>query len=92
MIHEPTNDPEPQTLRLTQVTVERVRNLGNYENARFAATATVDPGDDPAAVAAALRAFVEAQLGLTPRPTPVVPAPAQLGVTPPDDDDDEIPF
>ena len=26
MIPEPTNDPEPKTLRITQVTVERVRN------------------------------------------------------------------
>ena len=94
MIPEPTNDPEPKTLRITQVTVERVRNLGNYENTRFAATAPVAAGDDPAAVADALRAFVAAQLGLTPRPapTPSVPAPAKRGVTPPDDDDDAMPF
>jgi len=96
MTPEPTNDPEPRPLRITQVTVERVRNLGNYENTRFAATAPVDAGDDPAAVADALRAFVEAQLGLKPRPAPapipVAPAPARMAVPPGEDDDDDIPF
>jgi len=91
---DPTHDPEPQTLRLTQVTVERVRNLGNYENTRFAATAAVDAGDDPAAVADALRSFVAAQLGLKPRPVPapVAPAPARPVAPADDDDDDDIPF
>jgi len=84
---EPTNDPEPRPLRITQVTIERVVNLGNYENTRFAATAPVDAGDDPAAVADALRAFVETQLGLKPRPAPARPA-----VPPGADDDDDIPF
>ena len=94
---DPPTDPvdcPPPALQITQLTVERVRNLGNYENTRFAATAPVAAGDDPAAVADALRAFVAAQLGLTPRPapTPVVPAPAKRGVAPPDDDDNDIPF
>jgi len=90
---DPGDDPPPTTLRITEVTVERVRNLGNYENTRFAATAAVDAGDDPAAVAAALRAFVAAQLGLKPRPVPAPAVPsAGAPPAPPAPDDDDIPF
>jgi len=94
---DPPTDPvdcPPPPLRITQLTVERVVNLGNYENTRLAATATVAAGDDPATVADALRAFVAAQLGLTPRPAPPpsVPAPARRVGAPPDDDDDAMPF
>lgn len=44
---------------ITQVTVERLYNLGNYENIRLAATATVEDGQTEAAFAEA-RAAVEA--------------------------------
>ena len=44
---------------ITQVTVERLYNLGNYENIRLAATATVEEGQTEAAFAEA-RAAVEA--------------------------------
>jgi len=70
-------------VRITQVTVERVRHLGTYENSRRAATAAVDAGDNLAAVAAALRAFVAAQLGLQPRPVPAPTVPSATGLGPP---------
>ena len=38
---------------ITQVTVERLYNLGNYENIRLAATATVEEGQVEAAFAEA---------------------------------------
>lgn len=44
---------------IKEVTVERLYNLGNYENIRLAATATVESGEDQEAFAEA-RAAVEA--------------------------------
>jgi hypothetical protein len=47
-------------MAITQVIYERVFNLGNYENHRISATATVENGDHVAAFALA-RSAVEAQ-------------------------------
>jgi hypothetical protein len=47
-------------MAITQVTYERVFNLGNYENHRISATATVENDDHVAAFAMA-RSAVEAQ-------------------------------
>jgi len=46
---------------VTSVTVRRLWNLDNYENVVVEATATVNPGEDAAAVCIELRAWVEAQ-------------------------------
>lgn len=44
---------------ITQITYARLWNLGNYENERFEATATVGEGEDPAVVLREVKAFVE---------------------------------
>lgn len=54
-------------MRISEITHERVRNLGNYESARVALTAILDEDDDPRAVFAALK--VEAKKMLFPEKT-----------------------
>ena len=61
--------PVPPPLHITQVSVGRVLNLGNYENRRCDATALVGEHDDPAAIVTALIAFVGGQLGVAAYPS-----------------------
>lgn len=53
--------PVLPTSRITQVTYRRLHALGNYENETIEATATVDPGQDPDEVLAALKTWVRIQ-------------------------------
>lgn len=50
-------------MKITTVRYERLRSFGNYENETVAATAQVEDGETPESALAALRQWVEAQLG-----------------------------
>lgn len=58
--------PKPKTLAITSVRYERVKNLGNYESQRFAAEATVNPGEDATLISRRLIEWVDEQLMVGP--------------------------
>lgn len=49
-------------MKITSISYQSVKNLGNYESERLEATATVEEGEDPALLIKNLRKFVHAQL------------------------------
>lgn len=49
-------------MKITAVTVRRLKTLGNYNNIAIEATAVVEEGQDPAAVRAELDRWVEGQV------------------------------
>ncbi|MGV0102337.1 hypothetical protein NSTCB13_06130 [Nostoc sp. DSM 114160] len=55
-------------MKIETITYKRVKNLGNFENETFQATATLDEGDDPVSEARHLMRFVNCQL-FAPYPT-----------------------
>jgi len=54
-------------MKVTKITVERVVNLGDFENERLAVTVVVEEGDSPAAVVMNARKFINDQQKLLPR-------------------------
>lgn len=50
------------TMQIKEITYERINNLGNYENERIAATAQLEPGEDPEEKIIELKYFVEKSL------------------------------
>ena len=73
-------------MKITEIGVTKVKNLGNYENLRLEVTATVEEGETPAVVAQHLHEWVTIELAQMERRhrAPHSPTPA--------DDPDEIPF
>ncbi|BAY78680.1 hypothetical protein NIES25_51840 [Nostoc linckia NIES-25] len=58
-------------MKIETITYKRVKNLGNFENETFQATATIEEGDDPAIEAKHLMSFVSGQLyGAVRNPAP----------------------
>lgn len=53
-------------MQIITIHYERLVNLGNYENEKFAVDVAVGEGDDPAQVAAEAKRFVERCLGIAP--------------------------
>lgn len=49
-------------MKITTITIQKVKNLGNYENVRVDVTATVEEGDTPSMVAQRLHEWVTNQL------------------------------
>ncbi|KJH72941.1 hypothetical protein UH38_05255 [Aliterella atlantica CENA595] len=49
-------------MKITSISYQAVRNLGNYESERLEATAEVALGDDPIETVRSLRLFVHEQL------------------------------
>jgi hypothetical protein len=49
-------------VKITTITIQKVKNLGNYENVRVDVTATVEEGDTPSMVAQRLHEWVTNQL------------------------------
>ena len=49
-------------MKISSISYQAVKNLGNYESERLEATATVEEGEDPALLIKNLRKFVHAQL------------------------------
>jgi small-conductance mechanosensitive channel len=49
-------------LKITQVSVRRLKNLGNYENETLEVTAQLDDHEDPINAIQALKIFVKEQL------------------------------
>lgn len=70
-------------MKIETITYKRVKNLGNYENETFQATATVTEADDPETAAKKLREFVNSQL---------YPPQTQPEQDPDNPDPDDIPF
>ena len=48
--------------RITEITYARVKNLGDYENARVEATAVIAEGEKPADIMKRLKSWVKTQL------------------------------
>lgn len=57
-------------MKITSVSYQAVRNLGNYESERLEATADVALGDDPIETVRQLRLFVHEQLDAPTSPMP----------------------
>ncbi len=57
-------------MKIETITYKRVKNLGNFENETFQATATLEEGEDEAVAAKRLMSFVIGQLYPVPNPTP----------------------
>lgn len=49
-------------MKITSISYQAVKNLGNYESERLEATATVEEGEDPVEKTKELRRFVHWQL------------------------------
>lgn len=49
-------------MKIETITYKRVKNLGNFENETFQATATLEEGEDEAVTAKRLMSFVIGQL------------------------------
>jgi hypothetical protein len=50
-------------MTIVKIEYERIKNLGNYENAKIKAIANVDEGEDPSEVLDDLRQWVKNELG-----------------------------
>ncbi len=50
-------------MKITSISYQAVKNLGNYESDRLEATATVEQDESVTEAVKQLKAFVEAQLG-----------------------------
>ncbi|MBD2416073.1 hypothetical protein H6G80_03200 [Nostoc sp. FACHB-87] len=79
-------------MKIETITYKRVKNLGNYENETFQATATVTETDNPETAAKILRQFVNNQL--YPPQTESEPDPDDIpfdaGATAPDSETDNF--
>jgi len=53
---------ENQKSRITSITYARLKNLGNWENARVEATAVIAEGEKPADIMKRLKQWVKTQL------------------------------
>jgi|7_EtaG_2_1085326.scaffolds.fasta_scaffold69864_2 hypothetical protein len=51
-------------MNVTRVTVERLKNLGNYENEKVGLTATLEDGEDCLEAAEELKVLVMKSLGV----------------------------
>lgn len=49
-------------MQIKEISIERVKNLGNYESIRLTETAVIDEGDDPNKATDDLKFFVEHKL------------------------------
>lgn len=58
-----TTDRAPSPINITSVNYSKLVNLGNYENEKIAAWATVEDGQKPEEVLDGLRSWVDEQAG-----------------------------
>jgi hypothetical protein len=53
-------------MRVKEIAIERVKNLGNYESERIYVQVVVDPGESPAKAVLEARKFIHEQQKLLP--------------------------
>ena len=62
LAHQHLAEIGAKPVRIETIHYERIRNLGNYENVKANATASLEPGDDPDEKYEELRIWVLNQL------------------------------